>query len=72
MIDIKTKYPTPLVALIGFGFTFNLYKKYFSFNEIKNENFFGFYDNQFFIIILSSIILFKKYKINHDAFLFKN
>ena len=62
MIDIKTKFPPPLVALT-FGFLINYTKNIFPKIEIKNENFFGsIMIISGFIIILSSIILFKKYK----------
>jgi|TARA_B100000085_G_scaffold228973_1_gene215041 protein-S-isoprenylcysteine O-methyltransferase Ste14 len=62
MIDIKTKFPPPLVALT-FGFLINHTKNIFPKIEIKNENFFGsIMIISGFIIILSAIILFKKYK----------
>ena len=62
MIDIKTKFPPPLVALT-FGFLINYTKNIFPKIEIKNENFFGsIMIISGFIIILSAIILFKKYK----------
>ena len=62
MVDIKTKFPPPLVALT-FGFLINYTKNIFPKIEIKNENFFGsIMIISGFIIILSAIILFKKYK----------
>ena len=62
MMNIKTKFPPPLVALT-FGFLINYTKNIFPKIEIKNENFFGsIMIISGFIIILSAIILFKKYK----------
>ena len=62
MIDIKTKFPTPLDALT-FGFLINYTKNIFPKIEIKNENIFGsFMIISGLIIILSAIILFKKYQ----------
>ena len=62
MINIKTKFPPPLVAL-AFSFLINYTKNIFPKIEIKNENFFGsIMIISGFIIILSAIILFKKYK----------
>ena len=62
MIDIKTKFPPPLVALT-FGFLINYTKDIFPKIEIRNENFFGsFMIIIGLIIILSAIILFKKYQ----------
>ena len=62
MIDIKTKFPPPLVALI-FGFLINYTKNIFPKIEIKNEIIFGsFMIISGLIIILSAIILFKKYQ----------
>ena len=62
MIDIKTKFPPPLVALT-FGFLINYTKNIFPKIEIKNEIIFGsFMIISGLIIILSAIILFKKYK----------
>ena len=62
MIDIKTKFPPPLVALT-FGFLINYTKNIFPKIEIKNENIFGsFMIISGLIIILSAIILFKKYQ----------
>ena len=62
MIDIKTKFPPPLVALT-FGFLINYTKNIFPKIEIKNEITFGsFMIISGLIIILSAIILFKKYQ----------
>ena len=62
MIDIKTKIPPPLVALT-FGFLIKYTKNIFPVIEIKNEIVFGsFMIISGLIIILSAIILFKKYK----------
>ena len=62
MIDIKTKFPPPLVALT-FGFLINHTKNIFPKIEIKNEIIFGsFMIISGLIIILSAIILFKKYQ----------
>ena len=62
MIDIKTKFPPPLVALT-FGFLINYTKNIFPKIEIRNEIIFGsFMIIIGLIIILSAIILFKKYK----------
>ena len=62
MIDIKTKFPPPLVAL-AFGFLINYTKNIFPKIEIKNEIIFGsFMIISGLIIILSAIILFKKYQ----------
>ena len=62
MIDIKTKFPPPLVALI-FGFLINYTKNIFPKIEIKNEIIFGsFMIISGLIIILSAVILFKKYQ----------
>ena len=62
MIDIKTKFPPPLVALT-FGFLINYTKNIFPKIEIKNEIIFGsFMMISGLIIILSAIILFKKYQ----------
>ena len=62
MIDIKTKIPPPLVALT-FGFLIKYTKNIFPVIEIKNEIIFGsFMIISGLIIILSAIILFKKYK----------
>ena len=64
MIDIKTKFPPPLVALT-FGFLINYTKNIFPKIEIKNEIIFGsFMIISGLIIILSAIILFKKYQTN--------
>ena len=61
MIDIKTKFPPPLVALT-FGFLINYTKNIFPVIEIKNEIAFGsIMIISGLIIILSAIILFKKY-----------
>ena len=62
MIDIKTKFPPPLVALT-FGFLINYTKNIFPKIEIRNEIIFGsFMIITGLIIILSAIILFKKYQ----------
>ena len=62
MIDIKTKFPPPLVALT-FGFLINYTRNIFPKIEIKNEIIFGsFMIISGLIIILSAIILFKKYQ----------
>jgi Putative protein-S-isoprenylcysteine methyltransferase len=62
MMHIKTKIPPPLVALI-FGFLINYTKDIFPKIEIRNENIFGsFMIIIGLIIILSAIILFKKYQ----------
>jgi len=62
MIDIKTKFPPPLVALT-FGFLINYTKNIFPKIEIKNEKIFGsIMIISGLIIILYAIILFKKYK----------
>jgi len=62
MIDIKTKFPPPLVALT-FGFLINYTKNIFPKIEIKNEIIVGsFMIISGLIIILSAIILFKKYQ----------
>ena len=62
MIDIKTKFPPPLVALT-FGFLINYTKNIFPKIEIKNEIIFGsFMIISGLIIILSAIILFKNYQ----------
>ena len=62
MIDIKTKFPPPLVALT-FGFLINYTKNIFPKVEIKNEIIFGsLIIISGLIIILSAIILFKKYQ----------
>ena len=62
MIDIKTKFPPPLVALT-FGFLINYTKNIFPKIEIKNEIIFGsLMIISGLIIILSAIILFKKYQ----------
>ena len=62
MIDIKTKFPPPLVALT-FGFLINYTKNIFPKYEIKNEIIFGsLMIISGLIIILSAIILFKKYQ----------
>jgi|TARA_B000000532_G_scaffold188538_1_gene154552 protein-S-isoprenylcysteine O-methyltransferase Ste14 len=61
-LDIKTKFPPPLVALT-FGFLIKYTKNIFPAIEIKNEIVFGsFMIISGLIIILSAIILFKKYK----------
>ena len=62
MISIKTKIPPPLVALI-FGFLINYTKDIFPKIEIRYEIIFGsFMIIIGLIIILSAIILFKKYQ----------
>ena len=62
MIHIKTKIPPPLVALT-FGFLINYTKNIFPKIEISNDIIFGsFMIIIGLIIILSAIILFKKYK----------
>ena len=62
MTNIKTKLPPPLVALI-FGFLINYTKNIFPKIEIKNQIIFGsFIIINGLIIILSAIILFKKYQ----------
>jgi len=62
MIDIKTKFPPPLVALMS-GFLIKYTKSIFPIIEIKNKFIFGsFMIISGLIIILSAIILFKKYK----------
>ena len=62
MIDIKTKFPPPLVALT-FGFLINYTKYIFPKIEISSDIIFGsFMIINGLIIILSAIILFKKYK----------
>ncbi len=62
MINIKTKFPPPLVALT-FAFLINYTKTIFPKIEIKNEIIFGsFMIISGLIIILFSIILFKKYQ----------
>jgi len=62
MIDIKTKFPPPLVALT-FGFLINYTKNIFPKIEVKNEFIFGsFMIISGLIIILSATILFKKYQ----------
>ena len=62
MIDIKTKFPPPLVALTS-GFLIKYTKSIFPMIEIKNKFIFGsFMITSGLIIILSAIILFKKYK----------
>jgi len=62
MIDIKTKFPPPLVALT-FGFLIKYTKNIFPVIEIKNVIVFGsFMIISGLIIILSAIILFKKYQ----------
>ena len=61
MIDIKTKFPPPLVSLT-FGFLINYTKNIFPKIEINNKIFFG--SSMIIsglIIIFSAIILFKKY-----------
>ena len=61
-MHIKTKIPPPLVAL-AFGFLINYTKDIFPKIEIKNEIIFGsFMIIIGLIIILSAIILFKKYQ----------
>ena len=60
-MHIKTKIPPPLVALT-FGFLINYTKDIFPKIEIRNEIIFGsFMIIIGLIIILSAIILFKKY-----------
>ena len=62
MIDIKTKFPPPLVALT-FGFLINYTKNIFPKIEIKNKIIFGSsIIISGLIIILFAIILFKKYQ----------
>ena len=62
MMNIKTKFPPPLVALT-FGFLINYTKNIFPKIEIKWGDVFGSTIIIFgIIIILSSIVLFKKYK----------
>ena len=62
MINIRTKIPPPLVALT-FGFLINYTKNIFPKTEIKNEIIFGsFMIITGLVIILSAIILFKKYQ----------
>ena len=62
MMNIKTKFPPPLVALT-FGFLINYTKNIFPKIEVKNEFIFGsFMIISGLIIILSAIILFKKYQ----------
>ena len=62
MMNIKTKFPPPLVAL-NFGFLINFTKNIFPKIEIGWGDVFGFIIIIFgIIIILSAIILFKKYK----------
>ena len=62
MIDIKTKFPPPLIALT-FGFLINYTKNIFPKIEIKNKIIFGSsIIISGLIIILSAIILFKKYQ----------
>ena len=61
-MNIKTKFPPPLVALT-FGFLIYCTKNIFPKIEIKNEIIFGsFMIISGLIIILSAIILFKKYQ----------
>ena len=61
-MNIKTKFPPPLVALT-FGFLINYTKNIFPKIEVKNEFIFGsFMIISGLIIILSAIILFKKYQ----------
>ena len=61
MIDIKTKFPPPLVALT-FGFLINYTKNIFPKIEVKNEFIFGsFMIISGLIAILSAITTFKKY-----------
>ena len=62
MIDLKTKFHPPLVALT-FGFLINYTKNIFPKIEIKNKIIFG--SSMIIgglVIILSAIILFKKYQ----------
>ena len=67
MIDIKTKFPPPLVAL-AFGFLINYTKNIFPKFEIKNEIIFGsLMIISGLIIILSTIILFKKISNYHHS-----
>ena len=62
MMNIKTKFPPPLVALT-FGFLINYTKNIFPKIEIKWRDVFGSTIIIFgIIIILSAIFLFKKYK----------
>ena len=62
MINIRTKFPPPLVALT-FGFLINYTKNIFPKIEIKNEVIFGSLMIIIgLVIILSAIILFKKYQ----------
>ena len=62
MIHLKTKIPPPLIALT-FGFLINYTKNIFPKIEIRNEIVFGFFMIIIgLIIILSAIILFKKYQ----------
>ena len=62
MIDIKTRFPPPLVALT-FGFLIKYTKNIFPIIEIKNKIIFGsFMIISGLIIIFSAVILFKKYK----------
>ena len=62
MIDIKTKFPPPLVALT-FGFLIKYTKAISPKIEIRNEIIFGsLMIISGLIIILSAIILFKKYQ----------
>ena len=61
-MNIKTKFPPPLVALT-FGFLINYTKNIFPEIEIKNEIIFGsFIIISGLFIILSAIILLKKYQ----------
>ena len=61
MMNIKTKFPPPLVALT-FGFLINYTKNIFPKIEIKNGIIFGYFMIiSGLIVILSAIILFKKY-----------
>ena len=62
MVDIKTKFPPPLVALT-FGFLINYTKNIFPKIEIRWGDIFGSIIIIFgIIIIISAIVLFKKYK----------
>ena len=62
MIDIKTRFPPPLVALT-FGFLINYTKNIFPIIEIKNKIIVGFFIIiSGLIIIFSATILFRKYK----------
>ena len=62
MIDIKTKFPPPLVALT-FGFLINYTKNIFPRIEIKKEIIIGsFMIISGLIVIISAITLFKKYQ----------